>query len=507
VIVNLEHRLCKHCYEDFTAARNLRRYLDNYSSPFPQNDYYLALLSESIVWEKVTAKTLRRFRAVGNFLLGHELLQPLTWEAIEGSLPSLGDEKRYGTKLIRSCLRDLGHLLADRGQLESWADYVSRRRTLQPLDRLPAYFKPDLTRYRDWLVHDRHRPSSIRSSLYSIAYFLSWCFGLGINSLSEINPLTVEGYQQTLYWEWVCKSCGRAAPFEPWQRNLTGGCTSRDCKSAASYERRRRHSQSEKFKSELRKSDSKFERLFSPSTVNRYLQVLSRILSMAYENGIVDSNPMSRVKRLREPEPRQRYLNQYSNDEEERLMKALAAYGEHVVALAELDLEVGMRLGELLNARWADVDKANQFISVIKTKNDKPRLVPLTKKAVAILKRLRQDAPDDELIFESTRTGRKRRQLMVCFEQAVKESGIGDFHFHDLRHAFATRLRAANVHEYDIADLLGHSTTPGETRNTKVTRGYAHGVPQRLRDAVDSLEEGKRLISATPTLRQVARGA
>jgi ribosomal protein L40E len=244
VIVNLEHRLCKHCYEDFTAARNLRRYLDNYSSPFPQNDYYLALLSESIVWEKVTAKTLRRFRAVGNFLLGHELLQPPTWEAIEGSLPSLGDEKRYGTKLIRSCLRDLGHLLADRGQLESWADYVSRRRTLQPLDRLPAYFKPDLTRYRDWLVHDRHRPSSIRSSLYSIAYFFSWCFGLGINSLSEINPLTVEGYQQTLYWEWVCKSCGRAAPFEPWQRNLTGGCTSRDCKSAASYERRRRHSQS-----------------------------------------------------------------------------------------------------------------------------------------------------------------------------------------------------------------------------------------------------------------------
>jgi integrase len=103
--------------------------------------------------------------------------------------------------------------------------------------------------------------------------------------------------------------------------------------------------------------------------------------------------------------------------------------------------------------------------------------------------------------------GRRRRQLMVCFERAVKESGIGDFHFHDLRHTFATRLRAANVHEYDIADLLGHSTTPGETRNTKVTRGYAHGVPQRLRDAVKSLEEGKRLISGMPTLRQVAKRA
>jgi integrase len=260
----------------------------------------------------------------------------------------------------------------------------------------------------------------------------------------------------------------------------------------------------EKFKSELRKSDSRYKRPFSPATVNRYLQVLSRVLSMAYENGIVDGNPMSRVKRLREPEPRQRYLNQFSDDEEERLMKALAVYGEHVVALAELDLEVGMRLGELLNTKWENVDETNQLVSVTKTKNDKPRLVPLTAHAFGILRRLRQDAPDDELIFDSTRTGRRRRQMMICFEQAVEEAGIGDFHFHDLRHTFATRLRAANVHEYDIADLLGHSTTPNDTRNTKVTRGYAHGVPQRLRDAVDSLEEGKRVISATPTLRQVA---
>ena len=98
--------------------------------------------------------------------------------------------------------------------------------------------------------------------------------------------------------------------------------------------------------------------------------------------------------------------------------------------------------------------------------------------------------------------------MMVCFERAVRESGIGDFHFHDLRHTFATRLRAANVHEYDIADLLGHSTTTGETRNTKVTRGYAHGVPQRLRDAVNSLEDGKRaILEGAPTSRQVARTA
>lgn len=68
---------------------------------------------------------------------------------------------------------------------------------------------------------------------------------------------------------------------------------------------------------------------------------------------------------------------------------------------------------------------------------------------MGMLKRLRQDAPDEELIFDPKRTWRKRRQSMVCFERAVEESGIVDFRFHDLRPTFATRLRAAGVHPYD----------------------------------------------------------
>src|ERR1043165_9018230 len=137
----------------------------------------------------------------------------------------------------------------------------------------------------------------------------------------------------------------------------------------------------------------------------------------------------------------------------------------------------------MLKARWEDKFPFEQrAIHIPMTKTDKPRTVPLTSKAVEILKSLRQDARDDELIFDPQRTGRRRRQLMVCFERAVKESGIGNFHFHDLRRTFATRLRAAGIHPYDIADLLGHSVSEGETRSTRVTKGYARAVPQRLRD-------------------------
>ena len=69
------------------------------------------------------------------------------------------------------------------------------------------------------------------------------------------------------------------------------------------------------------------------------------------------------------------------------------------------------------------------------------------------------------------------------------------------------RLRAAHVNEDDTADLPNRSTTPGETCRTKVARGHAHGVPRGPGDAVNSPAEGKRLISATPTLRLVMRGA
>ena len=52
-------------------------------------------------------------------------------------------------------------------------------------------------------------------------------------------------------------------------------------------------------------------------------------------------------------------------------MKALAGYGEHLVLLTRLDLEVGMRLGELFNACWADVDEIDRYIFIMRTKNDR----------------------------------------------------------------------------------------------------------------------------------------
>src|SRR6185369_998359 len=54
--------------------------------------------------------------------------------------------------------------------------------------------------------------------------------------------------------------------------------------------------------------------------------------------------------------------------------------------------------------------------------------------------------------------------------------------WHDLRRTFATELRGRQVHEYDIADLLGHTIQ-------SVTGTYARSTPEALEDAVNRLTE------------------
>jgi integrase len=243
----------------------------------------------------------------------------------------------------------------------------------------------------------------------------------------------------------------------------------------------------EKFKSDLRKRRTKFRREMSAATVNRYLQVLSKVLALAYDNGLIDSNPMSRIRRLREPAPRERYL---TGEEEERLLTALRSYGERAEALAALGLDTGLRLSELLRLRWEDVGEASVHVRsdgvTARTKNDRPRNVPLTLRAKKVLSSLRQGAPGHELVFNHKKTGRRRRQMLVCYTRALAVAKIEGATFHTLRHTFATRLRAAGVHEFDIMALLGHSST-------KVTQGYAHSVESKLREAV-ALMSGSNVL-------------
>ena len=81
--------------------------------------------------------------------------------------------------------------------------------------------------------------------------------------------------------------------------------------------------------------------------------------------------------------------------------------------------------------------------------------------------------------------------LRRSFRVALSKARIEDFHFHDLRHTFATRLVQAGVDLYKVQWLLGH-------KSPIMTQRYAHHYPESLRDGVEILDHvGTDLVQST----------
>jgi integrase len=259
----------------------------------------------------------------------------------------------------------------------------------------------------------------------------------------------------------------------------------------------------EQFKQQRLKTKTLHKRDRSPATVNRELQVLSKVFSMAYDNGLVETNPMRRVHKLREAPARERYL---ADDEEQRLFAVLVGRRVHLRPIVVVALQTGMRQGEILGLKWEHVDFDQKTIYVAHCKTGRPRRIPISKVLEMELSALKQDASSTEHVFSYARTGLKLTTFRHAWEGACKAAKIEGMRFHDLRHTFATRLRAKGVHEMDIMTLLGHTTL-------QMTSRYTHAMPQNLRMAVDSLiqqplafRQRRASIGSAPRSRQVATG-
>ena len=82
------------------------------------------------------------------------------------------------------------------------------------------------------------------------------------------------------------------------------------------------------------------------------------------------------------------------------------------------------------------------------------------------------------------------------FSSLAKNVGIEDFHFHDLRHTFATRLAQRGVDLYKISKLLGHV-------NITMTPRYAYHCPESLREGIEVLEKADYNLTTVRENRNV----
>ena len=105
----------------------------------------------------------------------------------------------------------------------------------------------------------------------------------------------------------------------------------------------------EKFKKERHESITKKGTRRSAASVNRELELLSRIFNLAIDCEVAESNPCSKVRKLRLNNKRIRYL---LDEEAPRLLAALTGPRAHLRPLVIVALGTGMRRGDQLNLRW-----------------------------------------------------------------------------------------------------------------------------------------------------------
>jgi integrase len=87
--------------------------------------------------------------------------------------------------------------------------------------------------------------------------------------------------------------------------------------------------------------------------------------------------------------------------------------------------------------------------------------------------------------------GQPLKFVDASFTAAVKKSGIRDFHFHDLRHTFASNLvMQEGVELNDVRELLGH-------KNMSMTLRYAHLSPRHKTRVINILD---RVMSQNPPI-------
>jgi integrase len=127
-------------------------------------------------------------------------------------------------------------------------------------------------------------------------------------------------------------------------------------------------------------SARKRERVKS-ATIRRNLACLSSILTQAVNWDWLAHNPVRAFDKrtVREAKPRVRYLTQ---DEYERLLRAA---GEHLRPMIVLAVHTGMRADELLSLEWRQVNLRRREITLVKTKTDLPRVIPLNDAAMGLL--------------------------------------------------------------------------------------------------------------------------
>jgi integrase len=217
-----------------------------------------------------------------------------------------------------------------------------------------------------------------------------------------------------------------------------------------------------------------------PATINRETATLKHMFAKAVEWGKLRENPAKGVKFFKGVVKRVRYL---MPGEFQSLLSNCADFLKPIVTVA---VHTGMRKGEILGLKWDQVDLEQKIITILDTKNNERKDIPMDETVRTLLQGLERRG---EFVFSSAK-GKPFNPMTIhfAFHEAMKQTGISDFRFHDLRHTFASNLVMAGVKIEKVQKLMGH-------KMLTMTQRYAHLAPGYLAESIKVLD---RVMSQNP---------
>ena len=188
------------------------------------------------------------------------------------------------------------------------------------------------------------------------------------------------------------------------------------------------------------------------ATFNKYLSLISVVIETARQDwGIyLPVNPSRLIKREKEPNPRDRVLN---DNEYSDLIKACStSMNRYLKPLVLFAMETAMRKGELLQLRYRNINFEKRTLLIPFTKTGKPRTIPLSTKAIEILRSMprRLDGKVFPLTVDSLRNS---------FDIAKRRAQIKGFRFHDIRRMACSSLFEKGFSVPEVQIFSGHRTS------------------------------------------------
>jgi integrase len=223
------------------------------------------------------------------------------------------------------------------------------------------------------------------------------------------------------------------------------------------------------------------QRPASPATQRRYAALLSHLFSIATKRWRIEGlrNP---VKEMELPSAGRSRKRRLEDGEEEKVLAALSVCrNRYIEPMARLAIETAMRQGELLALHWKDVRISGDTgtATLHDTKNSEDRIVPLSSRAVAILKEVKGNVPKIAgPVFPVSQA-----EVYSGWINACRRAGVVGLRFHDLRHEATSRLFELGLNRIEAASVTGHKTL-------QMLKDYTHLRAENLAKKITNAQRG-----------------